>query len=92
MDGNIIIDLIINTSYLIILLILSPLTLLLSYLDENIKKYKFALLPIFLFLMPFFSLFFIFKSKDKEKKESFIKALQDFYRYEIAKNPPDMEN
>ena len=85
-------DLIINASYLLLLLILSPLALLVSYLDENIKKYRFALLPIFFFLIPFFSLVFIFKSKDKEKKESFIKALQDFYRYEIAKNPPEMEN
>jgi len=92
MEGNIITDIIVNTSYLIILLILCPLTIVLSYLDEKIKKYKFALLPISLFLVPFLFLFFIFKSRDKEKKESFIKALQDFYRYEIAKNPPDMEN
>ncbi|RLF24026.1 MAG: hypothetical protein DRN01_07155 [Thermoplasmata archaeon] len=92
MEGNIIIDILVNTSYLIILLILSPLALVLSNLDEKVKKYKFALMPMFLFLVPFFSLFLIFKSKDKEKKESFIKALQDFYKYEIAKNPPEMEN
>jgi hypothetical protein len=66
--------------------------LMFAYLDEKIKRFMPVVIPIFLILTPLLFVFLLFNSKQKKEKESIIKVIQEFYRYELMKNPPDMEN